>query len=177
MADGAPERTDRSVRSGGERLLFLTDDRLRQGIEMLFFAYRSFTSDPDRMLAEYGLGRAHHRALHFIGRHPDISVADLLSILGVTKQSLNRVLGDLVERGIVVKRVGDRDRRNRLLILSEFGRNLDQTLSEVQRRRVRRAFKAAGADAVVGFHQVLENLIDDEEREAVLQIIQSGQVR
>lgn len=177
MADGAPERTDRSVRSGGERLLFLTDDRLRQGIEMLFFAYRSFTSDPDRMLAEYGLGRAHHRALHFIGRHPDISVADLLSILGVTKQSLNRVLGDLVERGIVVKRVGDRDRRNRLLILTEFGRNLDQTLSEVQRRRVRRAFKAAGADAVVGFHQVLENLIDDEEREAVLQIIQSGQVR
>ncbi len=177
MADGAPERTDRSVRSGGERLLYLTDDRLRQGIEMLFFAYRSFTSDPDRILAEYGLGRAHHRALHFIGRHPDISVANLLSILGVTKQSLNRVLGDLVERGIVVKRVGDRDRRNRLLILSDFGRKLDQTLADVQRRRVRRAFKAAGADAVVGFQQVLENLIDDEEREAVLQIIQSGQVR
>ena len=177
MADGAPERTDRSVRSGGERLLYLTDDRLRQGIEMLFFAYRSFTSDPDRILAEYGLGRAHHRALHFIGRHPDISVANLVSILGVTKQSLNRVLGDLVERGIVVKRVGDRDRRNRLLILSDFGRKLDQTLADVQRRRVRRAFKAAGADAVVGFQQVLENLIDDEEREAVLQIIQSGQVR
>ena len=177
MADGAPDRTDRSVRSGGERLLYLTDDRLRQGIEILFFAYRSFTSDPDRILAEYGLGRAHHRALHFIGRHPDISVANLLSILGVTKQSLNRVLRDLVERGIVVKRVGDRDRRNRLLILSDSGRKLDQTLADVQRRRVRRAFKAAGADAVVGFHQVLEYLIDDEEREAVLQIIQSGQVR
>ena len=177
MADGAPERVDRSLRSGGERLLYLTDDRLRQGIEMLFFAYRAFTADPDRILAEYGLGRAHHRALHFIGRHPDISVAELLAILAVTKQSLNRVLGDLVKRGLVIKRVGEQDRRNRLLVLSADGRKLDQTLSDVQRCRVRRAFKAAGADAVVGFQQVLENLIDDKDRDSVLRIIQSGQVR
>ncbi len=177
MADGAPERTERSLPAGGERLLYLTDDRLRQGIEMLFFAYRAFTSDPDRILAESGLGRAHHRAIHFIGRHPDISVAELLAILGVTKQSLNRVLRDLVARGLVVKRVGDRDRRNRLLALSPAGRTLDRTLSDVQRRRVSHAFRAAGADAVVGFHRVLEHLIDDEDRESVIRVIQSGRVR
>ena len=177
MADGAPERADRSLRTSGERLLYLTDDRLRQGIEMLFFAYRAFTTDPDRILAQYGLGRAHHRALHFIGRHPELSVAELLSILGVTKQSLNRVLRDLVDRGLVIKRVGDRDRRNRLLVLSPAGQKLDQTLCEVQRCRVRHAFKAAGADAVVGFHQVLENLIDDAERETILHVIRTGQVR
>ncbi len=177
MADGAPERADRSLPTSGERLLYLTDDRLRQGIEMLFFAYRDFTTDPDRILAQYGLGRAHHRALHFIGRHPELSVAELLSILGVTKQSLNRVLRDLVDRGLVIKRVGDRDRRNRLLVLSPAGQKLDQTLCEVQRCRVRHAFKAAGADAVVGFHQVLENLIDDSEREAILHVIRTGQVR
>ena len=177
MADGVPERTERGLQSGSERLLFLTDDRLRQGIEMLFFAYRAFTSDPDRILAERGLGRAHHRAMHFIGRHPDISVAELLAILGVTKQSLNRVLRDLVSGGLVVKRMGEEDRRNRLLTLTTAGRQLDQTLSEIQRCRVRRAFRAAGADAVIGFQQVLENLIDDEERESILRVIRSGQVR
>ncbi|MEM9778866.1 MAG: helix-turn-helix domain-containing protein, partial [Pseudomonadota bacterium] len=82
--------------STGEQLLFLTDDQLRQGIELMFFAYRGFTADPDRILEEYAYGRAHHRALHFINRRPGLTVNELLAILGVTKQSLNRVLRQLV---------------------------------------------------------------------------------
>ena len=82
--------------STGEQLLFLTDEQLRQGIELMFFAYRGFTADPDRILEDYGYGRAHHRALHFINRHPKLTVNDLLDILGVTKQSLNRVLRHLI---------------------------------------------------------------------------------
>ena len=175
MAERGVERA--GLAAGGDRLLYLTDDRLRRGIETLFFAYRAFTADPDRVLAEYGLGRAHHRALHFVGRHPDIPVAELLAILQVSKQSLSRVLRDLVARGLVVKRVGEADRRNRLLSLTETGQELDRTLSEIQRARVRRAFRAAGADAVDGFHRVLENLVDEEDRSFVSQIIRTGRVR
>ena len=85
--------------TSGESLLFLTDDQLRKGIEAMFFAYRGFTADPDRILVEKGYGRAHHRAIHFINRSPGTTVNNLLSILGVTKQSLNRVLRALVEDG------------------------------------------------------------------------------
>jgi len=95
----------------GEKLLFLTDEQLRRGIEAMFFAYRGFTSDPDRILEEFGYGRAHHRALHFINRSPGTTVNNLLAVLGVTKQSLNRVLRSLVEDGLVDARVGQRDRR------------------------------------------------------------------
>jgi DNA-binding MarR family transcriptional regulator len=98
-----------------ESLLFLTDEQLRRGIEAMFFAYRGFTADPDRILQEYGYGRAHHRAIHFINRSPGTTVNNLLSILGVTKQSLNRVLRTLVEDGLVDSRVGTRDKRERHL--------------------------------------------------------------
>jgi len=91
---------------GGQSLLFLTDEQLRKGIEAMFFAYRGFTADPDRILNKYGYGRAHHRALHFISRAPGTTVNNLLSILGVTKQSLNRVLRTLIEDGLVESRVG-----------------------------------------------------------------------
>ncbi len=91
--------------------LFLTDEELRQGIELLFYAYRDFTSDPDAILNEYSFGRAHHRAIHFIGRNPGISVAELLGILRITKQSLSRVLSQLIERDFVIQRQGTRDRR------------------------------------------------------------------
>ena len=106
---------------GGEALLFLTDEQLRRGIEAMFFAYRAFTADPDRILAERGYGRAHHRALHFVHRSPGIRVADLMDILGVTKQSLNRVLRALVEDGLVESRPGTRDRRERRLRVTPAG--------------------------------------------------------
>jgi DNA-binding MarR family transcriptional regulator len=101
--------------TGSEGLLFLTDEQLRKGIEAMFFAYRGFTADPDRILGTMDYGRAHHRAVHFINRSPGLTVSQLLSILGVTKQSLNRVLRTLFDHGMVEARVGRIDRRERRL--------------------------------------------------------------
>lgn len=153
-----------STTIGGENLLFLTDEQLRKGIEAMFFAYRGFTADPDRILEEHGYGRAHHRALHFINRTHGTTVNNLLAILGVTKQSLNRVLRTLIEDGLVESRVGRTDRRERNLYLTEAGCELERALSEAQRERMRAAYRAAGPQAVAGFRQVLEAMMDDEIR-------------
>jgi DNA-binding MarR family transcriptional regulator len=150
--------------SGGENLLFLTDEQLRKGIEAMFFAYRGFTADPDRILENYAYGRAHHRAIHFINRAPGTTVNNLLGILGVTKQSLNRVLRTLIEDGLVESRVGRRDKRERHLYLTEAGQALERELSEAQRTRMRAAYRAAGPAAVAGFRQVLEAMMDPEIR-------------
>lgn len=152
----------------GENLLFLTDEQLRKGIEAMFFAYRGFTADPDRILAEHGYGRAHHRALHFINRTHGTTVNNLLSVLGVTKQSLNRVLRTLIEDGLVESRVGRTDRRERNLYLTEAGQTLERKLSEAQRERMRAAYRIAGPQAVAGFRQVLEAMMDDEIRSQYL---------
>ena len=149
---------------GGESLLFLTDEQLKKGIEAMFFAYRGFTADPDRILENHAYGRAHHRALHFINRSPGTTVNNLLSILGVTKQSLNRVLRTLIEDGLVESRVGRRDKRERHLHLTTKGVALEKDLSEAQRNRMRAAFRAAGPEAVSGFRQVLEAMMDAEMR-------------
>lgn len=151
-------------RIDSETLLFLTDEQLRRAIEAMFFAYRGFTADPDRILADLDYGRAHHRALHFIHRTPGTTVNNLLAILGVTKQSLNRVLRTLVEDGLVESRVGTRDRRERHLHLTESGAALEADLSTAQRARMRAAFREAGPDAVAGFRQVLEHMMDPELR-------------
>ncbi|KAA0913298.1 MarR family winged helix-turn-helix transcriptional regulator [Aquicoccus porphyridii] len=153
-----------SESAGGETLLFLTDEQLRQGIEAMFFAYRGFTADPDRILATMAYGRAHHRALHFIARAPGTTVNNLLEILGVTKQSLNRVLRTLVEDGLVESKVGTSDRRERHLYLTEAGQALEQRLSDAQRARMRAAFRQAGPQAVAGFRTVLEAMMDPEMR-------------
>ncbi|SNR55053.1 MarR family winged helix-turn-helix transcriptional regulator [Paracoccus sediminis] len=148
----------------GDDLLFLTDDKLRRGIEAMFFAYRAFTADPDLILADLDYGRAHHRALHFIHRDPGLTVTSLLAVLGVTKQSLNRVLRALIDDGLVESRVGRRDRRERLLFLTEKGAALERRLSEAQRARMRQAYRSAGPQAVAGFRQVLEAMMDPETR-------------
>jgi len=144
----------------GESLLFLTDDQLRKGIEAMFFAYRGFTADPDRILQKHSYGRAHHRAIHFINRSPGTTVNNLLDILGVTKQSLNRVLRKLIEDGLVESRIGTEDKRERHLFLSEEGKALERELSETQRTRMRAAYRAAGPEAVQGFRTVLEQIMD-----------------
>jgi len=149
---------------GGENLLFLTDEQLRQGIEAMFFAYRGFTADPDRILAEMAYGRAHHRAVHFIARSPGTTVNNLLGILGVTKQSLNRVLRTLVADGLVESRVGETDKRERNLYLTEQGEALEKRLSDAQRARMRAAYRAAGPEAVAGFRQVLEAMMEPDLR-------------
>ncbi|WP_299983835.1 MarR family winged helix-turn-helix transcriptional regulator [uncultured Ruegeria sp.] len=151
---------------GGESLLFLTDEQLRQGIEAMFFAYRGFTADPDRILTELAYGRAHHRAIHFINRAPGTTVNNLLAILGVTKQSLNRVLRSLIEDGLVESRVGTVDKRERHLFLTEMGKALEAKLSDAQRARMRAAYKDAGPDAVAGFRKVLEAMMDADMRRA-----------
>jgi DNA-binding MarR family transcriptional regulator len=153
MADG---------KATGETLLFLTDEQLRKGIEAMFFAYRAFTSDPDRILDTMAYGRAHHRAIHFINRQPGLTVNALLTVLGVTKQSLNRVLRSLVEDGLVEARVGRADKRERNLFLTAKGAELERSLSDAQRARMRAAYRAAGPQAVAGFRQVLEAMMDPE---------------
>jgi DNA-binding MarR family transcriptional regulator len=144
---------------------------LREGAELMFFGYRSFTQDPDKILAERDYGRAHHRALHFIGRQPGLSVAELLDILGVTKQSLARVLKPLVDAGLVEQRIGENDRRQRLLFLTEDGFEFEERLSAPQRARLTRAFREAGPEAVEGFRAVLELMMDAEQRKQALTVI------
>ncbi|QCO55625.1 MarR family transcriptional regulator [Pseudorhodobacter turbinis] len=146
----------------GENLLFLTDDQVRKGIEAMFFAYRGFTADPDRILEGMDYGRAHHRALHFIHRSPGTTVNNLLAILGVTKQSLNRVLRSLIADGLVESRVGHSDKRERHLHLTQQGTALERRLSDAQRARLRAAYRAAGPGAVQGFRLVLEAMMDEE---------------
>ncbi len=150
----------------GTNPLFLRDEELRQAMELLFFAYRDFTAEPDAILAQYDFGRAHHRALHFIGRHPEITVSELLRILRITKQSLNRVLGQLVAQGYVEQRQGTRDRRQRLLTLTGAGRTLEEQVSADQRARIAKAFREAGAESVEGFRKVLLGIIGGEEDRA-----------
>ena len=145
---------------GGGELLYLTDEQLRGGIEAMFFAYRGFVGDPDRILAEHGYGRAHHRALHFIGRNPGITVGGLIDILAVTKQSVNRVLRRLEADGLVIMRPDSHDRRLRHLYLADAGSRLEASLSQVQRRRMRIAYRAAGPEAVAGFRAVLHHIAD-----------------
>jgi len=150
--------------TGGESLLFLTDEQLRKGIEAMFFAYRGFTADPDRILETMDYGRAHHRAVHFIHRSPGTTVSNLLGILGVTKQSLNRVLRTLIDDGLVDARVGKSDKRERNLYLTPAGQDLERKLSDAQRARMRAAYRAAGPAAVQGFRTVLEAMMDPEMR-------------
>lgn len=143
-----------------EDLLFLTDEQLRRGIEAMFFAYRGFTADPDRLLTDHGYGRAHHRALHFIARAPGTTITNLLSILGITKQSLNRVLRTLADDGLIDIRVGAQDRRERRITLTDAGAALEESLSASQRERVRAAYRSVGPEAVRGFRTVLEAMMD-----------------
>ncbi len=144
--------------------LFLRDADLRNAMELLFFAYRDFTAEPDSMLAEYGFGRAHHRVIYFVGANPGMSVSELLGILKITKQSLSRVLGQLLNEGFITQRTDDDDRRRRLLFLSGKGQELETRLSEKQSKLIARAYREAGAEAVAGFCTVLRGVINDEDR-------------
>ncbi len=141
------------------------DEEMRQAMELLFFAYRDFTGEPDVVLADYGFGRAHHRVIYFVGRTPGLAVNELLAILKITKQSLARVLGQLVEENFIVQKTDSRDRRRRLLHLTKRGQALERQLREKQARRIARAYRAAGPDAVQGFKAILKGMINEEDRE------------
>jgi len=147
--------------------LFLRDEDLREAIELLFFAYRDFTGEADAVLETYGFGRAHHRIIYFVGANPGISVGELLAILKITKQSLSRVLSQLVEEGFIDQETDAEDRRRRRLYLTEKGRALENELTQRQSSHVAEAFRHAGADAVAGFRTVLRGLINEEDRNRV----------
>jgi DNA-binding MarR family transcriptional regulator len=139
----------------------IDDEVVRLGMELLFYAYRDFTAEPD---ATYGFGRAHHRVIYFVGRNPRITVTDLLAILRITKQSLSRVLGQLVREGFIVQHPGPRDRRQRLLELTDKGVALERMLSEPQRRRIAAAYRDAGPEAVAAFRKVMVGIMNEGTR-------------
>jgi DNA-binding MarR family transcriptional regulator len=140
------------------------DSEIRLAQDLLFFAYRDFTNAADVILEELGLGRAHHRAMHFIGRHPGITVSELLSILRITKQSLARVLNELLERAYVAQTPGVGDRRQRLLNLTAAGSELERRLFDRQRAGLAEAFRAAGPEALAGFRLVMRGVMDESAR-------------
>jgi DNA-binding MarR family transcriptional regulator len=140
-------------------------------IELLFFAYRDFVGDPDHVLEEFGFGRAHHRVMHFVHRYPGLKVADLLDVLRITKQSLGRVLKQLLDEGYIVQKAGDNDRRQRLLFATAKGEALVAKLAGLQTDRITRAlegFDTAGIEAVRRF---LLGMIDHDDPDKVLETI------
>jgi DNA-binding MarR family transcriptional regulator len=140
------------------------DPSLITVVELLFFAYRDFTREADAVLAEYGLGRAHHRVLHFVNRHPGLRVADLLEVLKITKQSLARVLKQLVDEGWIGQQAGLEDRRERLLRVTEKGAGLAHRLDQLQAKRVAGALAACGSGNEEIVHRFLFSMITMEER-------------
>ena len=150
--------------------LFLREDEIRRGVELLYFGYTRLTGAIDQVLAAQGLGRAHHRALYFIARQPGLTVGDLLRLLAVTKQSLGRVLKDLQQRALIETRAGSTDRRQKLLYLTDSGTTLEAELFTHLRERLSLAYAQAGQESVTGFWQVLEGLVPDEDRQIVFNL-------
>ncbi len=140
-------------------------------IELLFFAYRDFVGDPDEVLSKLNFGRAHHRVVHFVKRNPGMKVADLLDILNITKQSLGRVLKQLVDQGFVVQKEGAQDRRQRLLYVTPKGEALSLQLARLQTERIERAFGELGPGAHEAARRFLTAMIDSDNRESVLRQI------
>jgi DNA-binding MarR family transcriptional regulator len=144
-------------------------------IELLFFAYRDFIGDADEILGRIGFGRAHHRVLHFVHRHPGMRVADLLDVLKITKQSLGRVLRELVDNGYIVQRAGPADRRQRLLYTTPKGEALALELALLQTRRFARALNECGAGARAEACRFLAALIEPSARGEVEALMASAE--
>jgi DNA-binding MarR family transcriptional regulator len=153
------------------RVRAVTEDSGVELIELLFFAYRDFISDPDAILARSKFGRAHHRVLHFVDRNPGLTVADLLDILKITKQSLARVLKDLVDSGFIEQRTGLEDRRQRLLFATASGQALSASLSAPQERRIKSALAPLGPDARATVTAFLFGMINQQERGKAAQLV------
>jgi DNA-binding MarR family transcriptional regulator len=167
-----PRRNGRPARKRAA----LPEAKLLEFAELLFFAYRDFTRDPDAILKDFGFGRAHHRVLHFVNRHSGLRVADLLDILTITKQSLSRVLKQLIGQGYIVQQAGSSDRRERLLFPTEKGRALAERLAAPQSVRLSEALKAAGPGAEAILRRFLESMVNAEERPKVSSIMAASPV-
>lgn len=152
--------------------LFLREAEIRHGVELLYFGYSHLASSADSLLAKHQLGRAHHRAMHFIARRPGLPVFELLRLLGITKQALSRVLVDLVHKDFVVQKVGTTDRRQRRLHLTPVGAQLESALFALLRNHMAAAYAQAGQEAVTGFWAVLSGLIPPEDRAMIAALAQ-----
>jgi DNA-binding MarR family transcriptional regulator len=170
MADlTVPIATDRSF-SPGDRAA-RGNEPIWDVIELLFFAYRDFIGDPDDVLAKFGFGRAHHRVLHFVNRNPGMKVAELLDILKITKQSLGRVLKQLIDQGYVVQKEGANDRRQRLLYVTPKGETLAMKLAGLQTVRIARALSEIGPNAHDAACRLQTAMITADQRDSVLRFI------
>lgn len=161
-SDLKPASGDRAVRHG---------EPIWDIIELLFFAYRDFVTEADDVLAKFGFGRAHHRVLHFVNRNPGMKVAELLDILKITKQSLGRVLKQLVDQGYVVQKEGANDRRQRLLYVTSKGETLAMKLAALQTARIAQALAELGPNAHEAARRFLVTIIDPDNRDGVLRFI------
>lgn len=144
---------------------FLREETIRGGMDLLLLTNIRHLKSADEKLVSVGLGRAHHRLMYLVSRRPGLAVAELLAILDVTKQSYQRVSHDLLGKGLLEQRQSDRDRRQRLLYLTEAGRNLERELFDEMHGNVAQAYAASGGQAVAGFWTVLQNLIGPDGRE------------
>lgn len=180
MADITSE-TGRALNTGAENVKREKPDASADGaiplaeliscVELFYFAYRDFTGDPDAILAQYGFGRAHHRVLHFVHRNPGLKVAGLLDILKITKQSLARVLKQLVDEGFIIQRAGSEDRRERRLYLSAKGMRLTDKLTQIQVKRVEGALMKLGPDSQALAREFLFAMISNEDQPKVERLI------
>src|SRR5665213_1398718 len=171
MADISIASTPRSAAPAGDPARAASEPYFDL-IELLFFAYRDFVGDPDEVLAKLGFGRAHHRVLHFVNRNPGMKVADLLDVLKITKQSLGRVLKQLVDHGHVLQKEGENDRRQRLLYVTAKGEALAMRLAGLQTQRINRAFAELGPDAHQAARRFLTAMIDADNRDGVLRLVE-----
>jgi len=142
-------------------LLYLKDDQIKDFIEQIFYAYRDTYSDPKKILKKYSFGTAHHRAIHLIERHEGLTISDLLNKLKVTKQSLHRVLRDLIKNKAVSLKKGDADSRQRQIYLNEKGKKLYEEIFMEQKKRIYNALKNSDSDSVIKFKSVLNKIINE----------------
>jgi DNA-binding MarR family transcriptional regulator len=163
--------TGLAERTGADAAPVTSPEPIWDIIELLFFAYRDFVGDPDEVLLKLGFGRAHHRVLHFVNRNPGMKVADLLDILNITKQSLGRVLKQMVDQGYVLQKEGAQDRRQRLLYVTPKGEALALKLATLQTQRINRAFGELGPNAHEAARRFLTAMIDGDNRDGVLRLI------
>ena len=155
--------------------MFLAGGPLRWDIiELLFFAYRDFVGDADHVLEEFGFGRAHHRVVHFVTRYPGLKVADLLDVLRITKQSLGRVLKQLLDEGYIIQKAGDNDRRQRLLFATPKGEALVVKLAGLQTARINRVLETVNPEGAESVRQFLLGMIDNTDPDKVLEEILRG---
>lgn len=169
-----PAETARRSDGGSRHKEALSEAKMVEFAELLFFAYRDFTRDPDAILKDFGFGRAHHRVLHFVNRHSGLRVVDLLDILNITKQSLSRVLKQLIDKAYIVQQAGSADRRERLLFPTEKGRMLAERLAAPQLVRLAGALNAAGPGTETAIRDFLEAMVNAEDRPKVSSIMSAS---